>query len=218
MGRRATVGLGWRAFEANEITHSGAHYLLAIAAAAKENPAPRAAAVARLLGVSRAAASLQLRTLIAHGFVSSDAAQRLHLTRVGADLVARVLSKREVVRVFLQDILGVRAATAEADACKIEHLLSEETGAATIRLIRFLHSAHPAAQACLDAFRATTAACPPGTRCELCVESCLLADASRGADRAASREALGALRAATRPRRAPLLKMVPPRSARKAPR
>ena len=30
MGRRATVNLGWRAFEANEITHSGAHYLLTV--------------------------------------------------------------------------------------------------------------------------------------------------------------------------------------------
>jgi DtxR family transcriptional regulator, Mn-dependent transcriptional regulator len=169
----------WRAFEDNEITHSGAHYLLAIAAASKEGPAPHAAAVARTLGVSRAAASLQLRALVVHGLVRFDEAQGLHLTRLGADLVTRVRNKREVVRVFLSDILGVRPATAEADACKIEHLLSEETGAATVRLIRFLHSGHPAARACLAAFRATTAACPPGRLCDLCVASCLLADAQR---------------------------------------
>jgi len=172
---------GWRAFEENEITHSGAHYLLAIAAVTKEGPPPRAAAVARALGVSRASASLQLRALAAHGFVRLDEGQRLHLTRVGADLVARVLSKREVVNVFLRDILGVSAATAEADACKIEHLLSEETGAATVRLIRFLHSEHPAARACLEAFREMTGSCPPGRLCDLCVASCLLASSERGA-------------------------------------
>jgi DtxR family transcriptional regulator, Mn-dependent transcriptional regulator len=179
VARNSASQSAWRAFETNEITHSGAHYLLAIGAAAKEGPPPRAAAVARALGVSRAAASLQLRVLAGHGYVRLDKGQGLHLTRPGADLVARVRSKREVVRVFLSEILGVRPVTAEADACKIEHLLSEETGAATVRLIRFLHSEHPAARACLDAFRAMTAGCPPGQLCDLCVRSCLLAGALR---------------------------------------
>jgi DtxR family Mn-dependent transcriptional regulator len=190
MGRHSSTDLGWRGFEANEITHSAAHYLLAIAAAAREGPPPRAATVARALGVSRAAASFQLRTLVSHGFVDPDEAQRLHLTRPGADLVARIQSKREIVRVFLRDILGVRESTAEADACKIEHLLSEETGAATVRLLRFLHSDHPAARACLDAFRATIAECPPDSRCDLCVASCMLSDRASGRPRPAARRRL----------------------------
>jgi len=165
----------WRAFEANEITHSAAHYLLAIAAAHKAGTPPRAADIARQLGVSRAAASLQLRTLQEHGLLELDVQQRLRLSRAGADLVGRVASKREVVRVFLDEILGVRAATAELDACKVEHLLSEETGAALVRLIRFLRSTHPAAQACLSAFRETVQHCPSEHRCELCDAVCLLA-------------------------------------------
>ncbi|MFI5165470.1 MAG: metal-dependent transcriptional regulator [Thermoanaerobaculales bacterium] len=165
----------WRAFEANEITHSGAHYLLAIAALAKSGTAPRAAAVARQLGVTRAAASLQLRSLQEHGLVVIDQQQRLGLSDAGGDLVARVASKREVLLVLLRDILGVREVTAELDACKVEHLLSEETGAALVRLIRFLRSDLPEAQRCLETFRRTTASCPPGARCELCAETCLLA-------------------------------------------
>ncbi len=165
----------WRAFEANEITHSGAHYLLAIAAAVKAGNAPRAADVARTLGVSRAAASLQLRALHEHGLVETGENQRLHLSRAGADLVARVASKREVVRVFLREILGVRDATADLDTCKVEHLLSEETGAALVRLIRFLRSDHPAAVACLEAFKETSAQCARDGNCELCDEVCLLA-------------------------------------------
>ncbi|MFH1175990.1 MAG: metal-dependent transcriptional regulator [Acidobacteriota bacterium] len=165
----------WRAFEDNEITHSGAHYLLAIAALTRLRGAPRAADVARSLRVSRAAASMQLRALHEHGLIELDDRLRLHLTRTGADLVARVASKREVVRTFLHDILRVAAPTAEADACKVEHLLSEETGAALVRLIRFLRSEHPAALASLAAFAEMTAGCPPGSRCELCTETCLLA-------------------------------------------
>lgn len=164
----------WRAFEDNEITHSGAHYLLAIASFAKAGRPPRAADVARSLGVSRAATSLQLRHLQEHGLVALDASQKLHLTVAGADLVARVASKRELVLVFLRDVLGVGEIAAELDACKVEHLLSEETSAALVRLTRFLLSSEPVAQDFRAALRATTAACPPGSRCELCAEVCLL--------------------------------------------
>ena len=165
----------WRAFADNEITHSGAHYLLAIASLAKAGERPRAADVARQLGVTRAAASVQLRMLHEHGMVELDGQQRLRLSASGADLVARVASKHEVLLVFLRELLGVRARTAELDACKVEHLLSEESGAALVRLIRFARSDEPAAQEFLSAFRRTTAHCPPGARCELCTEACLLA-------------------------------------------
>ena len=165
----------WRAFEDNEITHSGAHYLLAIASFGRLGRSPRAADVARRLGVSRAAASLQLRALHEHGLVELDDEQRLGLSPAGADLVGRVASKHEVLLVFLRELLGVQAGTAELDACKVEHLLYEETGAALVRLIRFARSDEPEAQAFLAAFRRTIAHCPPGARCELCAEACLLA-------------------------------------------
>ncbi|MGQ9494968.1 MAG: metal-dependent transcriptional regulator [Thermoanaerobaculaceae bacterium] len=165
----------WRAFEANEVTHSAAHYLLAIASFTRKGIAPRSAHVARELGISRAAASLQLQSLRERGLVEMDARQQLHLTRAGADLVARIASMREVVRVFFEEILGVRPQVAALDACKVEHLLSEETGAAIIRLLRFLRSAHPAAQAAVQAFRETTAACEPQARCDMCANTCLLA-------------------------------------------
>jgi DtxR family Mn-dependent transcriptional regulator len=170
----------WRAFEDNEITHSGAHYLLAIASLGKLGDAPRAADVARRLGVTRAAASLQLRTLQEHGLVEIDDQQRLRPSPAGADLVGRVASKHEVLLVFLRELLGVREDTAELDACKVEHLLSEETGAALVRLIRFTRSEQPEAKAFLSEFRRTTAHCPPGALCELCTEACLLAAGGSG--------------------------------------
>ena len=168
----------WRAFEANEVTHSGAHYLLAVAALARREP-PRAADVARFLGVSRAAASLQLRSLQEHGLVAVDAGGRLQLTAAGVDLVGRIASKRKVLEVFLVEVLGVPPAAAEADACKVEHLLSEASGAALVRWVRFLRSGHPAAAACLAEFRRTLADCPHDGRCELCEDACLLSLASR---------------------------------------
>lgn len=165
----------WRAFEANEITHSGAHYLLAIHELSVCSVAPRAADIARFLGVTRAAVSLQVRSLIDHGLIEYGPGRSVRLTGCGAGLVARVSSKREVLRALLGEVLQVRPATADEDACKIEHLISEESGAALVRLIHFLRSGHPAAQACLDAFHAASARCPGDQRCDLCSSVCLIA-------------------------------------------
>jgi DtxR family Mn-dependent transcriptional regulator len=165
----------WRQFEANEITHSAAHYLLAIATLAEHaGEAPRAADVARHLDVSRAAVSLQLRSLREHDLVEIGRDRRLRLTGTGADLVGRIASKRRVLRVFFREVLGVPETVAELDACKMEHLISEASSGALVRLLRFLRSGHPAAEEALEAFARVTDRCPPGRRCDLCTEVCLL--------------------------------------------
>ena len=169
----------WKAFEANEISHSVAHYLLAVADHTQGGGSPRAADIARTLEVSRAAVSLQLRTLKEHRLVEVSENHRIHLTPLGKDIVGRITSKRQVLRAFLEEILGVDAATAEADACKIEHLISEESGAALVRFMTFLRNTDTNAQRLLDDFNKLTAACPPGTTCDFCVSECLLNSVGR---------------------------------------
>ncbi len=164
----------WRAFDNNEVTHSTAHYLLAVASLAEHGDRPRAADVARQLGVSRAAVSMQLKTLREHDLVQVGRDHRLTLSRHGADLVARIASKREVLKEFLHEILGVDGQVAERDACKIEHLISEASGAALVRFIRFLHSDDSVSIDFVARFKGSTAACPPDTTCRLCREICLL--------------------------------------------
>jgi len=164
----------WRAFDDNEVTHSTAHYLLAVAGYEKNGQPPRAADIARQLDISRAAVSLQLRALRENGLVDVGEDNRLRLTRLGADLVARIASKREVLKVFLREILSVSDATAQRDACKIEHLISEETGASLIRFIRFLRSPDPATADVLNRFAEATADCPHEAHCGLCDQVCLL--------------------------------------------
>jgi len=177
----------WRAFEANEITHSGAHYLLAVDGLSRRGGQPRAADVARYLGVSRAAASLQLRSLQEHGLVAAEPGGLLCLTDSGSDLVGRIASKRKILQVFLAEVLAVPAEVAELDACKVEHLLSGESGAALLRLVRFLRSGHPTVAACLAEFHATLAACPHDGRCDLCADACLLGGTTAALPRASRR-------------------------------
>ncbi len=167
----------WRQYEANEITHSAAHYLLAVNDLVEAGATPRAADVARRLEISRAAVSLQLRSLREQGLISIDRDRHLHLTDEGANLVARIASKRRVLQVFFQEVLGVPANIALLDACKMEHLISESSSGALVRLLRFLRSGHPAAEECMEAFGLVTERCPPGRRCDLCTEVCLLSAA-----------------------------------------
>jgi Mn-dependent DtxR family transcriptional regulator len=147
----------WREFERNEVTHSAAHYLLAVAAFAKSGRDPRAVDVARLLDVSRAAVSLQIRSLRDNRLVDVADDHRIHLTRTGADLVARIASKREVLRLFFVDVLGVDPETAERDACKIEHLISEQSGAALVNFIGCLRADEAALAELVGRIRATAA-------------------------------------------------------------
>jgi len=164
----------WKAFEANEISHSVAHYLLAVADNAQGGIAPRAADIARTLDVSRAAVSLQLKTLKEHGLVKVAGDHRISLTRLGQDLVGRIISKRQILTAFFCEVLGIEETTGVSDACKIEHLISEESGASLARFMTFLRDPTTGARSLIDEFRQLTAECPPEETCDFCVSRCLL--------------------------------------------
>lgn len=145
----------WRAFEDNEISHSAAHYLLAVESLTRGlGLEPKAADLARVLRVSRAAVSMQIQGLIRQGLLEFGEGKRLKLTPEGAGLVARIISKREVVRDVLSDILGVSPEVAELDGCKVEHLLSDESARALHLLREFLRVGGAKARAFQGAFLA----------------------------------------------------------------
>jgi DtxR family Mn-dependent transcriptional regulator len=49
------------------------------------------------------------------------------LTQKGAEKAAEIRGRHNFLKNFLQNVVGVSAETAEKDACKMEHILSEET-------------------------------------------------------------------------------------------
>ena len=81
--------------------------------------------VARRMGVSQAAVNKAMKLLLEKGYLYEDG-KHLYLTEEGKSYAQTVYETHCIVREFLQK-LGVSAVQAEEDACKMEHLISEET-------------------------------------------------------------------------------------------
>lgn len=168
----------WKTFEANELTHSAAHHLLAIHAVGEAYGGwARVSDIARHLNITRGSVSINLRTLKKRGWVQTDTHRLVRLSPKGLDAVHAVIATRLAVKTFLCDVLGVPDAQAEVDSCKIEHLLSRPTGERLVEFLQLLTSGAPTSRQLLKQFRAHQAACPASRTCDICKGHCLIADA-----------------------------------------
>jgi DtxR family Mn-dependent transcriptional regulator len=118
----------WKEFEANELTHSAAHHLLAIdGLGTKYGGWARVSDIAKELAITRGSVSINLRTLKKRGYVVTDEHRMVRLSPKGLEVVQAVQSKKAAFKSFLTGVLGVEEHQAEVDSCKVEHLISDET-------------------------------------------------------------------------------------------
>ena len=105
---------------------SGEDYLEAILVLQKQNGIVRSVDVARHMDVSKPSVCHAVATLKNGGFLTMDDDFFLHLTDVGCEVAEQIYEKH---RFFTERLIaaGVDPKTAEADACRIEHVISEES-------------------------------------------------------------------------------------------
>ena len=82
--------------------------------------------VAEWLGVTRPSVCKAIRSLRDDGFLLLDRHKKIRLTASGREIAEKVYERHCFLREFLVEI-GVASETAEKDACKIEHDLSNES-------------------------------------------------------------------------------------------
>lgn len=82
--------------------------------------------VAQHLGFSKPSVSHAMGILRDEGFLVMDADHFLHLTDAGRELAERIYDRHQFFTAHLVEI-GVDPEQAEKDACKIEHVISEES-------------------------------------------------------------------------------------------
>ena len=103
------------------------NYLEAILKLEDENHQVRSIDVARELDVSRPSVNKAIGVLKKAGMVDQQPYGHISLTTQGRLHAAAVLHRHNTLKKFLTDILLVDAAAADDDACKMEHVVSEET-------------------------------------------------------------------------------------------
>lgn len=101
-------------------------YLEAILLIRKMNGSCRSIDVAHFLGFSKPSVSIAVTKLIDAGLLTKAEHGELMLTDEGMDKAAGVLEKHQFFCALLTKI-GVNPETANADACRMEHVVSEES-------------------------------------------------------------------------------------------
>ena len=82
--------------------------------------------VAEHLGVTKPSVTYATKRLRENGYITMDKDGLITLTPTGLSIAESMLDRHHTLTRFLM-ALGVDAATAEADACKIEHDISQKT-------------------------------------------------------------------------------------------
>lgn len=83
--------------------------------------------VARARDVSRASINKAIPGLRDGGFIEQEPYGKITLTKKGLNLAKEIRKRHDIIKSFLEDVLGVVPAVAEEEACKIEHVVSADT-------------------------------------------------------------------------------------------
>ncbi|MBO5713279.1 MAG: metal-dependent transcriptional regulator [Clostridia bacterium] len=108
------------------IKESGEMYLEAIYVLSKKIDGLHAIDVGEYLGFSKPSVSRALSILKDKNLITVDKESHIFLTEEGGALAEKIFSRHVLIKDCLIR-LGVSEQTAEDDACKIEHVLSDET-------------------------------------------------------------------------------------------
>jgi Mn-dependent DtxR family transcriptional regulator len=121
----------------------------------------RVSDVARQLNITRGSVSISLKPMKEAGLILQDENRHLRLSENGQRLVDAVKTKRLLIQRLLSELLGVDPQQAEIDACKMEHLTSNETAQQLVAFFRFIDSQEEPARDFLSHWRALDHSCEP---------------------------------------------------------
>lgn len=105
---------------------SGEMYLETIYILYQKNRDVRSVDVAEYMGFSKPSVSRGVSILKRDGYLTVDGNGFLELTDSGMDLAMKIYERHTILTKMLM-MLGVNEETAAEDACKMEHVISDET-------------------------------------------------------------------------------------------
>ncbi|ADL02849.1 metal-dependent transcriptional regulator [Lacrimispora saccharolytica] len=113
-----------------KLSTSKEEYLKAIYKLSKKTQAVRSIDLAVYLGVSKPSVNNAVTILQEEGFVVKPLRGEIHLTDEGYKQGQIITAKFQIIKQLLITCCNVNERTASKDACKMEHLISDETAIA----------------------------------------------------------------------------------------
>ncbi len=109
-----------------KIHQSAENYLETILMLTERNGSCRSIDIANELGFSKPSVSIAMKNLRENGYIDVMGDGKIMLLEPGKKIAERLYERHTVLtRAFVA--LGVNRETASEDACRIEHIISEET-------------------------------------------------------------------------------------------
>ena len=109
-----------------EIRQSAEDYLESILVLSKKGGGVRSIDIATRLGVSKPSVSHAMKLLREDGYIAMDRYGTVTLLEKGEKIAMRIYERHQVLTKMLEG-LGVSEEVAKADACKLEHDISDES-------------------------------------------------------------------------------------------
>lgn len=109
-----------------KIHESAENYLETILMLQQRKGSVRAIDIANELEFSKPSVSVAMKNLRTNGYIEVDKSGQIRLLPAGLEIAEHVLEKHKLLTSFLV-ALGVDAGVAAEDACRIEHVLSNES-------------------------------------------------------------------------------------------
>ena len=94
----------------------------------------RSVDIANELKVTKPSVSVAMKRLRENNYIEMDRDGHITLLPAGRAIAERIYDRHKVLSAFLRE-LGVSDETAAEDACKVEHVLSEESFSAVCRFV-----------------------------------------------------------------------------------
>ena len=101
-------------------------YLETILRLSKKNNSVRAIDVGEEMGYSKPSVSRAIGILRQGGYIDVDKSGHISLTDAGREHAEKIFERHTIITKFLES-LGVDSNTAAEDACKMEHIISDES-------------------------------------------------------------------------------------------
>ena len=109
-----------------KMLESGEMYLETILRLSNQSPYVRSLDVAEAMNYSKPSVSRAMKILKENHYISIDGNGYIKLLKKGKDVANKIYERHKVITELLID-LGVNEKQAEADACKMEHCISDES-------------------------------------------------------------------------------------------